>query len=153
MPGTVGRLAAVCRAGSRRGPCGPAAMAPLQSATANRNPGTEVLKPWQFWSLTLLAAVAVALTATNIVLYGQNRDLQTEIAGRAQYVQQSVQLQALYQEIVKALADLSVRNKDNALVDLLSRRGITVSVTPPAGTAAGATAPGPGEARKSAKDK
>ena len=124
-------------------------------ATTNRNPRTEVLKRWQFWSLTLLAAVAVALTATNIVLYGQNRDLQTEIAGRAQYVQQSVQLETLFQEIVKALADLSVRNKDSALADLLSRRGFTVTVTPPAGasTAVGAAVPGPGEARTSTKDK
>jgi hypothetical protein len=114
-----------------------------------------MLKPWQFWTLTLLAAVAVALAATNIVLYGQNRDLQTEIAGRSQYVQQSVQLETLYQEIVKALADLSVRNKDGALADLLSRRGFTVTVTPPAGASApaGAAAPGPAEARKSAKDK
>jgi hypothetical protein len=130
-------------------------MTPLQSAPANRNPRTEVLKPWQFWSLTLVAAVAVALTATNIVLYGQNRDLQTEIAGRAQYVQQSAQLETLFQEIIKALADLSVRTKDSALADLLARRGFTVTVTPPAGpsAAAGAAVPGQGEARKSAKDK
>ena len=114
-----------------------------------------MLKPWQFWSLTLFAAIAVALAATNIVLYGQNRDLQTEIAARAQYVQQSAQLETLFQEILKALADLSVRNKDSALAELLARRGFTVTVTPPTGlsAAAGAAVPGPGEARKSAKDK
>ena len=112
-----------------------------------------MLKPWQFWSLTLFAAIAVALAATNIVLYGQNRDLQTEIAARAQYVQQSAQLETLFQEIVKALADLSVRNKDSALSDLLARRGFTVTVAPPAAGAAGAAPPGPGEARKSAKEK
>jgi hypothetical protein len=113
-----------------------------------------MLKPWQFWSLTFFAAVAAALAAANMLLYGQNRDLQTEMTGRAQYVQQSAQLETLYQEIVKALADLSVRNRDSALADLLARRGLTVTVTPPAAASIGAGAtPGPGEARKSAKEK
>ena len=91
-----------------------------------------MLKPWQFWSLTAVAAVAAVLAVTNIVLYTQNRDAQADIAGRVQYVQQSVQLESLYREIVKALADLSVNKQDLALTDLLARQGITVTVNPPA---------------------
>jgi len=109
-----------------------------------------MLKSWEFWTLTLLAAIAVALTATNIVLYNQNRDLQTEIAGRTQYVQQSAQLEGLFQEILKALAELSVRKQDTALADLLARRGFTVTVNPPPATTPQAAQ---GEAKKSAKGK
>lgn len=109
-----------------------------------------MLKSWQFWTLTLLAAICVALTATNIALYSQNRDLQTEIAGRTQYVQQSAQLEALFQEILKALAELSVRKQDAALADLLTRRGFTVTVNSPPATIPPAAQ---GEAKKSAKGK
>jgi hypothetical protein len=114
-----------------------------------------MLKPWQFWSLTLLAAMSAALAVTNMVLYSQNRDLQTEITGRLQYVQQTAQLENLYQEILKALADLSVRRQDSTLADLLTRHGFTVTVTPPAGagSAAGAAGPVSGEAKKPPKDK
>lgn len=93
-----------------------------------------MLKQWQFWSLTGVAAFVALLTVVNIVLYSLNRSTQTEIAGRAQYVQQSTQLQVLYQEIVKALADLSVRKQDRAVADLLARQGITVTVNAPAAT-------------------
>lgn len=110
-----------------------------------------MLKPWQFWTLTLLAGISVALTGFNIALYSQNRDLQTEITGRAQYVQQSAQLEPLFQEIVKALAELSVRKQDTALANLLTRRGFTVTVNPPASMPP--QAPVQGETKKAAKGK
>ena len=81
----------------------------------------------EFWTLTALAAVALALVLTNMVLFGQNRQAQAEINGRAQYIQQSVQVEPLYRELVKALADLSVRNNDGELRDMLAKQGITVS--------------------------
>ena len=97
-----------------------------------------MLKPWQFWSLTAVAAVAAVLALANIVLYSQNHDTQADITGRVQYIQQSVQLEPLYREIVKALADLSVNKQDTALTELLARQGITVTFTPPATAVAGA---------------
>ena len=112
-----------------------------------------MLKPWQFWSLTVVAVVAAVLAVTNIVLYSQNRDTQADIGGRAQYVQQSVQLESLYREMVKALADLSVNKQDKALTELLARQGITVSVTPPAAATPGGASSGatPGDAKKGGK--
>jgi hypothetical protein len=103
-----------------------------------------MLKPWQFWSLTVVAAVAAVLVPTNIVLYSQNHDTQVELTGRAQYIQQSVQLEPLYREIVKALADLSVNKQDTALTELLARQGITVTFTPPANAV-------PAESKKGSK--
>ena len=88
-----------------------------------------MLRKWQFWTLTLLALAGVALAGMNMMLYQGNRAVQAEIAGRQQYIAQSVQLEGLYREIVKALADLSVKAQDGDLRNLLAGQGITVSTT------------------------
>ena len=105
-----------------------------------------MLARWQFW-VTTVVALLVALTAGySMMLFSQNRKAQTELGQRAQYVQQSIQLEGLYREMVKALADLSIRNQDKALTDLLATQGITVSANADqAGTAA------PADAKKGAK--
>jgi len=89
-----------------------------------------MLKNKEFWILTALAALGLVLALTNMILFGQNRQAQAEINSRAQFIQQSAQLEPLYREIVKALADLSVRNQDSQLRDLLAKQGITVSANP-----------------------
>ena len=102
-----------------------------------------MLKPIQFWVLAGVAMLGLILVAVNIRLVVLNRAGQASISSRTQYLQQSMQLQNLYQEIVKALADLAVRNKDEQLRDLLSRNGMSISTTPTAaanGTAAAAAA-------------
>ncbi len=89
-----------------------------------------MLAPWQFWTATVIALVVAMIAGYDMMLFSQNRSMQGELARRAQYVQQSVQVEPLYREMVKALADLSVRNQDKALSDLLASQGI--SVKPPA---------------------
>ena len=95
-----------------------------------------MLKKSEFWLLTIVAALAAASAITNMVLYQSNRSVQAEITSRQQFIQQSIQLQGLYTEMVKALADLSVRNQDAELGNLLSSQGISISVTPNAPPAA-----------------
>ena len=95
-----------------------------------------MLKSYQYWILSLIAALGLLLMILDIVDVQRNQTLGNEVQGRAQYIQQSVQLQNLYQEMIKALADLSVRNKDDQLRDLLSKEGINVKVNPPAQTPA-----------------
>jgi hypothetical protein len=91
-----------------------------------------MLNRWQFWLLTALAALNLLLGALNASLFVGNRNLQAEVAGRQQFILQSMQLQGLYTEIAQALADLSTRTKDEDLRRILEARGITISVTPPA---------------------
>jgi VIT1/CCC1 family predicted Fe2+/Mn2+ transporter len=95
-----------------------------------------MLKTWQFWTLTAIASLAVICVAANMVLFIGNRAAQAEVAGRQDYIQKSVQFEALYREIVKALADLSIRNQDEELRNLLAARGISVTLPPPAAPAA-----------------
>ena len=95
-----------------------------------------MLKTWQFWMLTVMALLAVVFVVANAMLFTSNRTAQAEVAGRQDYIQKSVQFEGLYREIVKALADLSIRNQDQELRNLLAARGIAVTLPPPAAPAA-----------------
>jgi len=102
-----------------------------------------VLKKNEFWFLTALAAIGVLLAIANMILFSQNRAAQAEVTGRAQFIQQAAQLEPLYREMVKALSELSVRNNDAQLRDMLAKQGIMVSTTPPPQPAPAAPAPEP----------
>lgn len=86
----------------------------------------------QYWTATALAAVCLALAAANVALSASNRALQGEVGVRQQYVQQSVQLEGLYREIIRALAELGARNNDEDVRALLQRHGISYTVNAPA---------------------
>ena len=86
--------------------------------------------------VTAIAALGVVLAVTNMVLFERNRALQAEVSSRAQFIQQSVQLEALNREIVNAIAGLAVRNKDDALKTILTQQGITFNVGQAESTAA-----------------
>jgi hypothetical protein len=101
-----------------------------------------MLKTYQYWILTALAALSLLLVVLDITLVHRNQTLRSEVDRRGQYIQQSVQLQGLYRDIVKALADLAVRNKDDQLRDLLTKQGINVTVNPPAAPPASPPAKG-----------
>ncbi len=103
-----------------------------------------MLARWQFW-VTTVVALLVALTAGySMMLFSQNRNTQGQLAQRAQYVQQSVQLNGIYREMVEALGNLAIRSQDKAVVDLLASQGITLNAgnAPPAA---------PADAKKGAK--
>ena len=89
----------------------------------------------QYWSVTALAAACLALAAVNITLSSLNRGLQGEVGVRQQYVQQSIQLEGLYKEIIRALAELGARNNDQNVRALLQRHGISYTVNAPASPA------------------
>jgi ABC-type transport system involved in cytochrome bd biosynthesis fused ATPase/permease subunit len=101
-----------------------------------------MLKTYQHWVLTAVALVCLLLVAANIALLRGNRTARAAVESRGQYIQQSIQLQGLYSDMVKALADLSVRNKDDQLRDLLSKEGFNVTVSAPATAAALPATPG-----------
>jgi hypothetical protein len=98
-----------------------------------------MLKTYQYWLLTVTAALSLLLVIVDITMVNRNQTLRADVESRAQYIQQSLQLQVLYQDMIKALADLAVRNKDDQLRDLLSREGISITVNP--GAAAAPVAP------------
>ena len=78
-----------------------------------------------------LALPFAGIVAANVSMVALNRATQADVNSRGQYIQQSIQLNGLYNEIVKALADLSARNQDAQLKDLLAKHGITFTVNAP----------------------
>jgi hypothetical protein len=88
------------------------------------------MKEWQFWTLTGLGAIFVLLVLTNMYLFVQNRSMQQEVNSRQQFIAQSVQLEQLNKEIIVALANLSVRDRDDELRQLLTAHGINVTANP-----------------------
>jgi hypothetical protein len=95
----------------------------------------------QFGAVTTVAAMAALAMAASVTLAAMNRSLHGEIGQRQQYVQQSVQLEGLYREIVRALAELGARNNDQDVRALLQRHGISYSANAPAPLAPAAAAP------------
>ena len=85
----------------------------------------------QFSLATALGALCLLMAGTNVTLSSLNRGLQGDIATRQQYVQQSVQLEGLYREIIRALAELGARNNDQDVRALLQRHGISYTMNPP----------------------
>ena len=91
-----------------------------------------MLNRWQFNVVVLLALVSLVLVIANMALFSRNRAQQQEISDRQLYVQQSAQLEGLYQQLIRGIAELSARNNDAALGAVLARQGITFTVTPTA---------------------
>jgi hypothetical protein len=78
-----------------------------------------------------LAIPFAAMVALNLSLVAMNRSTQAEIGERAQFIQQSVALERLNQEIIRALAELAVRNQDKDVTALLNANGVTFSASGP----------------------
>ena len=95
----------------------------------------------QFWIANAVGAACLMLLAAQLSLVALNRGLRGDIETRQQYVQQSLQLEGLYREIVRALAELGARNNDEQVRGLLQQHGISYTVNPPA--AAAPVAPSP----------
>lgn len=97
----------------------------------------------QFWLATALGALCLVLALSNITLATMNRGMQGDIGARQQFVQQSVQLEGLYREIIRALAELGARHNDQDVRALLQRHGITYSVNAQQAPAADAATASP----------
>jgi hypothetical protein len=90
-----------------------------------------MLNPTQYNILTGLAVLVLLLAATNAFLFNGNRALQNEIATRGQYIQQSLQLEPVYQGLIRGLAELAAKQNDAQLRQLLASQGISFTVNAP----------------------
>jgi hypothetical protein len=111
------------------------------------NPNTPQRGLW--WTATGLAAISVILVIFNVIMVMGNQTRQAEVAQRQQFINQSVQLGRLNQNLVNLLAQAAVKNGDAEIQQMLTANGITVSANAPveSGTPASAPAPAPAPAQ------
>jgi hypothetical protein len=81
----------------------------------------------QLMALGILLAVTVVC---DIVLSTSNQALESEVSARGRFIQQTAPLGSLYKEMVTALADLSARNQDGKLQEVLTKNGLNLTLTP-----------------------
>ena len=98
----------------------------------------------QHYTVTLIAAACFAAMLASVTLGYNNAKARADVNQRQQFVQQSVQLEGLYKEIVRALAELGARNNDGEVKAMLQKNGITYT----ANAATPAAAAGPAPVRK-----
>ncbi len=91
-----------------------------------------------------LGHFALLLVVVNGALFTLNRDAQIALTQRQQFVQQSVALEGLYREIVKALAELGTKGNDRQMLEILAAQGLSVTV---GGAATAAALPAAKDAR------
>jgi len=65
----------------------------------------------------------LVLVGFNTALVLSNRAMQAQVNSRAQYIQQTQTIRALYEDIVKALANLAVERNDQDIKALLAQEG------------------------------
>ena len=90
-----------------------------------------MLNKQQFIVLNGLGVAALVLAISNIVLFNGNRSAQNEFSLRTQTIQQSLQLEPVYQKLIRSLAELSAKHNDTQLRDLLASQGITFGAKQP----------------------
>ena len=89
-----------------------------------------MLTTLQYRLLLALGVLALLLAVVNAVLFTQSRHSQNELATRGQYIQQSLQLEPIYQTLIRSLAEAAAARNDAAIRKLLAEQGITFSVNP-----------------------
>lgn len=98
-----------------------------------------MLSTFHYRLLVGLGAVLLALACADGYLQFSNRAIQRSVLQRQQYLQETAQIDALYRDMAKALADLALRHRDSELIDMLSTQGIHINPAPSSPAAAAAS--------------
>lgn len=83
-----------------------------------------MLTKTQYQILIGLAALSLVMTLIDMYLAVGNRHLNEQVSARAQYIQQSGQLQSFFNVLARNMAQLADKDNDSALGDLLASQGI-----------------------------
>ena len=84
---------------------------------------------WLYRLSVALSGITLILVIVYIVLFQDNRTVQSEINQRQQFINQSIQLGRINDALIRALATTAVSNNDDKLRDLLAQNGITINPT------------------------
>lgn len=80
--------------------------------------------------MTPLAVLILILVLANVLLTLGNQSLRQQLAQRQQIINQSIQMEGLHREIVKAIATVAMKNNDDQLKGLLASQGVNLGGDP-----------------------
>lgn len=80
---------------------------------------------------TILSALLLLIVIVNVFLQSNVQSAQAELGERQQAIAQTVQIEALYRQVVTVLANLAVQSKDEQLRALLVSSGINLGGAAP----------------------
>jgi hypothetical protein len=84
---------------------------------------------WLYRLLVALSGITLVLVVVYIVLFQDNRSVQSEINQRQQFINQSIQLGRINDALIRALAATAVSDNDDKLRGLLAQNGIAINPT------------------------
>jgi hypothetical protein len=76
--------------------------------------------------LTPLAVLILILVLVNVLLTVGNQALRIQLAERQQFLNQSIQMESIYREIVTTLATVAIKTNDEQLKGVLASQGINL---------------------------
>lgn len=94
--------------------------------------GAAMNRSYLGWISTAFATVALGLVVVNIVLASGNREMQRQANQRQQFINQSIQLGAVHNQLVTALGTLAAQTNDADIRNMLASHGVTITINPPA---------------------
>lgn len=81
----------------------------------------------QFWLVSGTVALGLVFVLVNITLFLSNRSEQAEVNARQQYVNDSIKINRIGNQLIQSIANLSIQTKDEKLKALLADHGIQFS--------------------------
>ena len=81
---------------------------------------------------TVMAALLLLVVLVNILFLVGNQSVQADLAERQQTIQQTIQLETLYRQVVAVLANMAVKTNDKQIEELLSSSGVDLGAKPEA---------------------
>ena len=86
--------------------------------------------------LTSLSGLVLLLVLVNIGIGIGNQSIQSDVSERQQLIGHTMQLETLNRQLINVLANLALKNNDQALMGVLASVGINLSGAAPAKPAA-----------------
>lgn len=80
----------------------------------------------EYWSLSGFTVACVMLVVINISYTQGNRELKQQVTQRQLFIGQTVQLEKIQKKVINVIAQMAVRDNDDALRKLLTDQGIEI---------------------------
>jgi len=81
------------------------------------------------WAMVAVSGAALLLVILNFALNLNVRSIQGEVNQRQQFINQSVQLGRVDEALIRALAQVALKENNEQLHDLLTQNGVTINPT------------------------